>query len=112
MGFARFIAKFIRFRRVKVYMSIQTKFISVATLCFAIGFLLVVLMVELQSRIIMYIFYISGFITAWIFFSIKCPNCGKSVMYQGKVMGVPWYAAFCQKNCVNCGHDLTVSSPK
>lgn len=38
---------------------------------------------------------------------IRCPNCGISVAYQGKLGGISIYAGFVRTRCQNCGEDLT-----
>ena len=46
-------------------------------------------------------------IWTFIMFQVKCPNCGKSVVYKGEFGGISIYAGFSNKSCQNCGYDLT-----
>jgi len=50
-----------------------------------------------------------GWLIVWTFllFQVKCPNCQKSVAYQGTVGRVSVFAGFTNASCKNCGYDLT-----
>jgi len=37
---------------------------------------------------------------------ITCPNCGESVSYQGKVIGMTIRGGFIRRKCQKCGWDL------
>ncbi len=47
------------------------------------------------------------FFGSWFIKSVKCPSCGVSIGYQGKMGIIPMHGAIAHSKCKNCGHDLT-----
>lgn len=53
-----------------------------------------------------------GWLLIWTFllFQIRCPNCGKPVVYQGTLSKISVFAGFSNHSCKSCGYDLTNSN--
>ncbi len=88
-------------------LSPREKFIFAAMAFVLIGIAIVVILVETQSKALIVGFFAWIGIGSLLLTRIRCPNCGTSVAYQGKVGGLSIYAGFVRHSCQNCGHDLT-----
>ena len=55
------------------------------------------------------LFFVWGIVGSIALIKIRCPTCGTSVAFQGKVGGLSIYAGFVRRNCQKCGRDLTNS---
>lgn len=89
----------------------RSKFVYTAIVFILIGLTIGGLLIETQKTILAVIFFVWIVVGSWALSSIRCPNCGTSVAFQGKVGGVSLYAGFVRRTCQNCGHDLAASDP-
>jgi hypothetical protein len=87
-------------------LSVRTKFWLVTAFVSAVGFAIGVSMVEFQSQELMPVFIAWIFVATFLMFRVKCPNCGTSVVYQGKFLGLPIFAGFVNQKCKVCGYDF------
>lgn len=90
--------------------SVRAKFWLVTAFVMAVGFGIGVLMVQLQSQILMYAFFGWAFVASYLMFRVKCPNCGTSVTYQGKIVGLPILGGYAHSKCKVCAYDFTTSN--
>lgn len=87
--------------------STQSKFLIQLVCYMGIGFLIGLIMLETQSKILWLVLLGWTFLASYLMFKVKCPSCRMPVVYQGKVMGISFYAGICKSTCANCGYDLT-----
>jgi ribosomal protein S27AE len=90
----------------------RAKFIYGAIIFIVIGLAIGVMAAVTHARVmssIFIMFFAWIFIGSWVLSQIRCPNCGTSVAYQGKLGGLSIYAGFVRSECQNCGHDLTTT---
>lgn len=84
-------------------------FIYAAMIFVVVGLAIVVVLVETQAKTLIIGFFAWIAIGSFLLTRIRCPNCGTSVAYQGKVGKFSIYAGFVRHYCQSCGHDLTAA---
>ena len=89
----------------------REKFSSIMLMVLAVALMLGVSAINTQNSIYEWFFYGWLFIGTFLMLSVKCPNCGTSVAYKGRIFGFPLFASFASKRCKSCDYDLTASLP-
>jgi uncharacterized membrane protein len=74
------------------------------------AFLLVIVVVKTQSTLLLGILIAWVLFGAYLLFRVRCPQCGVTVAYQGKIWRIPIYGGYANRNCKGCGFDLTATS--
>lgn len=87
-------------------MSPRRKFFVVMTLLVVIAFVLGLLMLQQQSLVFAGALVLWTFVSSYVLYQVKCPNCATSLSYKGKYEGLSIFAAFANRRCRNCGYDL------
>ena len=90
-----------------VPMSPRQKFYLVAAFSTAFGFVVGCLMIYLQSKVMAGVFIGWIFVSSYLMYRVRCPDCGASVAYKGEIVGISICAGFANRRCQMCGHDLT-----
>lgn len=95
----------------QAHRSPRTRFIHGMISMTAIGFIMGVVLVKTQSRVV------AGLMLAWLVLGsihlsrIRCPQCRTQVGEQGRVSGIPVLGAFPRRHCSRCGADLARPGP-
>jgi hypothetical protein len=92
----------------QIAISSKQKFLLTTLLLVVVGLALGLLMLSLQSLWFAFALIVWTFASSYLLYQVRCPNCGTSLSYKGKVGGMSLYAGFANRRCQNCGHDLTV----
>lgn len=88
-------------------LSARVKFNVILATCVVVGFVMIVIVANTQSRAILVGLLAWLLVCTVALFRVRCQNCGRSVAYQGKVLGLPVYGGIAHKTCRECGFDLT-----
>ena len=90
----------------------KSKFRCGALIFVSVGLAIGVIAAQTNAQVmspIFILFFVWIVIGSWLLLRISCPNCGTSVLYQGRLGGLSMYAGFVRRKCQNCGHDLTAT---
>jgi endogenous inhibitor of DNA gyrase (YacG/DUF329 family) len=90
-----------------VRLSTQSRFVLTVIFCIVVGLFIGVLLMATQLNFLAFVFFGWVIVMSFLMYRVKCPNCDMPVVYQGKVMGISFYAGICKSKCANCGHDLS-----
>jgi len=85
----------------------QLKFLYTFLICIVIELIMVAFALHSTQSLIQIAPFLWFLITTYIIYNIKCPSCETPVVYQGKVLGVSFFAGICRNKCVSCGYDFT-----
>jgi hypothetical protein len=88
-------------------LSPRKKFYWMLFILLMVGCFFIVLWALTNKLIFLVLLMVWVFVGSWLVKSVKCPNCGVSVSYQGKIGAFPINAALARGTCRNCGYDLT-----
>jgi len=82
----------------KKHLGVWVLFVTLGFL-FGIGFLYISTWFEIP-------FFLNLLLPTLVLPRINCQNCGRSVVYQGKLGKIPLYGGWLNRKCRNCGWDL------
>lgn len=60
-----------------------------------------------QYKPLIVVFFAWLLVLRYCISKVKCPNCEMPISYQGRILGIPFYAGICRAKCANCDYDLT-----
>ena len=87
--------------------STQSKYFLIFLIYILIGFLIGIILMATQFKPLILVFFGWMFVAKYLLDKVKCPSCEMPVSYQGKMLGIPFYAGVCRRKCANCGYDLS-----
>ena len=96
--------------QVELIMSPKKKFYRTLISVMLFGWSLIGLWAATDHPIFVAFLLVWVFLGSWIICSVKCPNCGVSLSYQGSIGFLKIYGAMARSKCQNCGHNLNEPS--
>lgn len=70
--------------------------------------MLLIAAIKLEAGWLLWLFLLWPFVCSLLLYRVRCPECDTPLGFQGRLLGVPMYAAWTYHNCRSCGCDLTV----
>lgn len=84
----------------------KSTFIYATLIITLVGLMIGIILVETQEKAWAIAFFVWLMIGSVALYKVRCPNCGTSLAFQGKIGGLSLYAGFARSKCQDCGYDL------
>lgn len=88
-------------------LSPRQKFALATGTLVVVGLAIGIVLIKTQWLFLIGVFFAWIVIGSFLMVRVKCPQCGTSLTYQGKVLILPIYAGYANKRCRSCGYDLS-----